>query len=1013
MYYNKEASMITRNVWLTLIFACVIVLYTGCSGSSSPVIPDADIPSPSISNNNNSLSSGREIWGLWHVRINAETAEAEIIPLRTAEWHVNTVTYLEKGGYSTMQLKDIIINNSSVELNVGLTHPFPGLYAWSGFDVRGIFISDGSYDNFHSDGDLTMSEPDEPKLLNADGWTRWWNPYEFPTASIPILGYVDGLYGRKNEQVHFRNTLNPYKYFSDDLTQNEEFPADMDFERRGLFLASTSLNWRHYSLDFGEISNCYDFNYAVDASHAFGPEGDGNSSPGIGEVPDPFFPIEANMPEPFAIEVDESVNTLYYKDESNWGGEIVLEIKVYDWQGMRRDDGIPAEIEELRVESPTLKGSEIITATLGPGGTENYSVYRADLTNCHPDDIYNQEILISAVSTEGSYSEGYDGYPTTYIGSNDQLVAYSIHTPVVSPNIPTQSETLTVLVPDGGESWEAGTTHDIEWSSTGVIDNVMIEFSENGTSGPWNALPGASSVPNTGSWSWTPGSGDVTSTGRIRISDATNPTVNDMSDANFEITEPTTITVISPNGGELWVAGAANDITWSAPGSINFVRIDYSLNNGGNWLTITTVTDNDGTYESWDTSGLETTQALIRIYDASDLDPYDTSDDVFSIESITVTDPNGTSDSRQVGVAENITWDTGTGGNSVITHVEIEFSKNGTSGPWSTLPGAGNVANTGSWSWTPGLSDVTTHGRIRVTDVNHTQLTDISDADFEVYEKHELTLPEYKSYFQATSQYTYRGRRTTSISSLNAYLSSSVSSWDFTSGTLGSIVGSTTFHVQTANGSNIPLYGGAPSFYSQEYGMNSVEVNWPYLPDYSGGGITPDPWWVYYFDDSPNILNPSGFSGYFDGAYMSGLGWLLLKMATHQWTLDSSSDVQFPLDADSGQDVITDDGLLYYNYSTPFAIDYSNSEFTVLSAGSVTVHDGNYPHCLLIKHKHGSINPQSNLGTIGAIMYQWVDMESGTIVAFIQSHNDTQTVRFNSNTGLFLTGRDAIIGALY
>src|SRR3989337_2494995 len=184
--------MLSRSlVSLTLFLSLGMMI--GCSGTLTPILPeDSDSTTPQTERNLSS-ASGRVMWGMWQIRIDAQTAEAEVIPLRTPQWHVNAITFLEKSGSSSIILRDIIINGGSVELNVGLQHPFIGLYQWSGFDAHGIFITDGSYNDFASDGDIYTSDSDEPQVLNLDGWTRWWNPSEFPLTGT-ILGYTDGLY---------------------------------------------------------------------------------------------------------------------------------------------------------------------------------------------------------------------------------------------------------------------------------------------------------------------------------------------------------------------------------------------------------------------------------------------------------------------------------------------------------------------------------------------------------------------------------------------------------------------------------------------------------------------------------------------------------------------------------------------------------------------------------------------------------------------------------------------------
>jgi len=91
--------------------------------------------------------------------------------------------------------------------------------------------------------------------------------------------------------------------------------------------------------------------------------------------------------------------------------------------------------------------------------------------------------------------------------------------------------TLTLTVPNGGESWGKGETHNITWTSTGSITNVKLEYSSDSFS---TANTIITSTSNNGSYSWT--IPDISATTiKIRISDVSNPTINDLSNANFAI----------------------------------------------------------------------------------------------------------------------------------------------------------------------------------------------------------------------------------------------------------------------------------------------------------------------------------------------------------------------------------------------------------------------------------------------------------------------------------------------
>jgi hypothetical protein len=90
---------------------------------------------------------------------------------------------------------------------------------------------------------------------------------------------------------------------------------------------------------------------------------------------------------------------------------------------------------------------------------------------------------------------------------------------------------LSVTSPNGGESWVAGTVHNITWASTGKIANVRIEVSaDNGSS--WSEV--SASTSNNGSYPWTiPNT--PSSKCLVKISDVANAVISDTSNAVFSI----------------------------------------------------------------------------------------------------------------------------------------------------------------------------------------------------------------------------------------------------------------------------------------------------------------------------------------------------------------------------------------------------------------------------------------------------------------------------------------------
>ena len=90
-----------------------------------------------------------------------------------------------------------------------------------------------------------------------------------------------------------------------------------------------------------------------------------------------------------------------------------------------------------------------------------------------------------------------------------------------------------------------------------------------------------------------------------------------------------TLTVTSPIGGENWVVGSSNNITWTNTGTINNVKIEISTDDGTSYSTIVASTPNTGSY-SWTVPNSPSTTVKIRISN-DDGSISDTSDGNFTI----------------------------------------------------------------------------------------------------------------------------------------------------------------------------------------------------------------------------------------------------------------------------------------------------------------------------------------------------------------------------------------------
>lgn len=93
------------------------------------------------------------------------------------------------------------------------------------------------------------------------------------------------------------------------------------------------------------------------------------------------------------------------------------------------------------------------------------------------------------------------------------------------------------------------------------------------------------------------------------------------------------VAVQSPNGGEVWVVGQTENITWTGV-NVNDVKIELSTDNGTGWSTIIESTPNTGTY-AWVVAAQDSSdECLIRITNVANGFVYDVSDNVFTIDII-------------------------------------------------------------------------------------------------------------------------------------------------------------------------------------------------------------------------------------------------------------------------------------------------------------------------------------------------------------------------------------------
>jgi hypothetical protein len=338
-----------KRACLMILMLPVLLVYAGCQGG--PTVPESAVPDENQAGLSETNGATHQCLGFCGLSIDTKKSEITVLPLRSTALHVNVTCVLN----NTMGVTAAAVPGEADPANglfvfdITLEHPFPTKPQLSGFDVKGILMTPGTF----SISPLVFAGPDETRLENADGYTRWWNPTEF--TSPGMFGYTTGNLANAPASA-LTATVNPYKYFADILLVTDEpltymekvigEPLDSDMGR-GVFRAGNS-NTRRYRIRFPmDPGPKVVYGYAVDASWS-------QPSPNPpGEIPDDF-PMVANQPEAYLIYPRVLGNSLYYDSETgNSGGVLRLEALLCDWQGQAVGN-IPAQVEVMRAFAPEL-----------------------------------------------------------------------------------------------------------------------------------------------------------------------------------------------------------------------------------------------------------------------------------------------------------------------------------------------------------------------------------------------------------------------------------------------------------------------------------------------------------------------------------------------------------------------------------------------------------------------------------------------------------------------------------
>ena len=381
---------------LLILLPIFILILTGCQGGN-PTVPGSDLAQGQTPSRPEMSAQSHQLLGYYDLVIDKQGPAVELLPARTSDIHLNLT-----GIFNAFNSVGVVLQPGLSDPPTGLivvdliiTHPFPLNPEFSAFDMKAILYSAGTL----SAGGAIFSDADEPRVLNADGFTRWWNPTEF-TNTGPFGYIVSNIPG--SDAVDLTATVNPYKLFADVLgpeaslgdVANEPMT---DPNGRAVFHEG-SVNTRRMEISFPmSPTPQVIYGLGIDCSWDLP-----TPNPPM-DVPNDF-PIAANQLEAYRIHVNTLTEMLYYDSSvTKGGGFLEVEIFAWDWQGQQAGI-VESEIASVNIYSPDMWSGAV--PAVFANSTPTYARYTADLTGTvSPTHAGPTQVIIEVVSVDGTYDQ--------------------------------------------------------------------------------------------------------------------------------------------------------------------------------------------------------------------------------------------------------------------------------------------------------------------------------------------------------------------------------------------------------------------------------------------------------------------------------------------------------------------------------------------------------------------------------------------------------------------------------
>jgi hypothetical protein len=300
----------------------------GCAqtGAGTPMLPQEPLAAVSTPH-------GRTLWGLYDIAVDPASSDpVALSPVRAASFHMNIRVFLENSPCSDcLKVTSFKVTAGGFNLGLGITHPFSGHLDLTGFDVRGIVFLEGGF-KFPQLGPVVSSPPvGDTYLANPDGFTTLFNPTDYPGGGL--FGYSRGkMLPKKMPEPNA--TLGAFKAFYSEGQSEDE-------GGRRAFGPGDTVN-RTYQF-VNQHGSPLHIGYAIDSCW----------EPPVSVPPGSLddFPISANCPEPFRVDVLVVENDLVVDC-----GSMKVDLLVHDHQGA-------GDLGACTLEAPGLTDALLVDDT--------------------------------------------------------------------------------------------------------------------------------------------------------------------------------------------------------------------------------------------------------------------------------------------------------------------------------------------------------------------------------------------------------------------------------------------------------------------------------------------------------------------------------------------------------------------------------------------------------------------------------------------------------------------------